>query len=177
MALNQELRDLIDEIAEAVRLRFDVNTPVDIDEVVKQMGGRIIPDPNLDQFADGKIRKIGDEEFEIRVSPYQSIKRRKFTIAHELGHLFLHMGFMTNPEVWKSQENQSFNRKGNSDVEYQANEFAAAFLMPEEEYKVVMDQNTSEDGTTVYTSRVADHFGVSVDTASNRGKWLGYLEW
>lgn len=177
MALNQELRDLIDEIAKAVRLEFDVSTPVDIDEIVKKMGGNIISDPNLDQFADGKIRKTGDETFEIRVSSYQSVKRRKFTIAHELGHLFLHMGFMTNPKIWENQEHQSFNIKGNSDVEYQANEFAAAFLMPKEEYKVVMDQNTSEDGTTVYTSRIADYFGVSVDTASNRGKWLGYLEW
>ena len=40
----------------------------------------------------------------IIVSPFQDEKRERFTIAHELGHLFLHMGYRTNNELWEKQE-------------------------------------------------------------------------
>ena len=55
------------------------------------------------------------------------------------------------------------------------NEFAAAFLMPKELYKRVMDENTV--GNAVYIAKVAQYFNVSIDAASYRGKWLGYLQW
>ena len=67
-----------------------------------------------------------------------------------------------------------FFRNGTSEEEYQANEFAAAFLMPEKKYREQLEKYT--EGFTVYTSRIADYFGVSVAAASNRGKWLGLLE-
>ena len=108
------------------------------------------------------------------VSPHQPIGRRNFTIAHELGHLFLHMGYKINQEIWERQEVTYF-RKGDSEEEYEANEFAAAFLMPKKVYKEIMDRHT--EGNIVYTSKIAEEFNVSVKAASNRGKWLGYLVW
>ena len=47
--------------------------------------------------------------------------------------------------------------------------------MPKDEYKKIMDYNTC--GNMVQTSKIADYFGVSVSAASNRGKFLGYLQW
>jgi Zn-dependent peptidase ImmA (M78 family) len=38
------------------------------------------------------------------ISPYQSEERRKFTIAHELGHLFLHMGYLLDSDLWSGQD-------------------------------------------------------------------------
>lgn len=32
-------------------------------------------------------------------------------------------------------------------------------------------------GNKVRTDEIANYFGVSVSAASNRGKFLGYLEW
>lgn len=49
--------------------------------------------------------------------------------------------------------------------------------MPKDKYKEVMDSNTDPDNVTVYTGNIAQYFNVSVDAASNRGKWLGFLEW
>lgn len=99
MALKYELRRVINEIAELVRKVYNVDGPVsDIDSVVSRMGGRVIEDPVIYDFSDGQIRKIGDSEFEIIVSPFQSLGRRNFAIAHELGHLFLHMDFMTDSD-------------------------------------------------------------------------------
>ena len=85
------------------------------------------------------------------------------------------MGFQTNKGLWDSQNNITYYRNGNSDLEYQSNEFAAAFLMPQRDYKQIMDQNTV--GNIVDTSAVARFFHVSIDAAANRGKWLGYLRW
>ena len=38
------------------------------------------------------------------------------------------MGYRTNKELWARQENNIYHRIGSSEKEYQANEFAAAFL-------------------------------------------------
>lgn len=109
MALKYELRQVINEIAELVRKIYTVDGPVsDIDSVVSRMGGRVIEDPIIYDFSDGQIRKIGDSEFEIIVSPFQSLERRNFAIAHELGHLFLHMDFMTDSDKWRKQSEKVY---------------------------------------------------------------------
>lgn len=169
MALKYELRQVINEIAELVRKIYIVDGPVsDIDSVVSCMGGRIIEDLGIYDFSGGQIRKIGDSEFEIIVSPFRSLERRNFAIAHELGHLFLHMGFMTDSDKWRKQREEVYYRNGNSELEYQANEFAAAFLMPRKDYKDELDKHIK--GNMVNTEKIARHFFVSIDAAVNRGK-------
>lgn len=176
MALSHTMRMLINELAENIRNYYGISGVIeDIDGIVERMGGRVIEDVNIDGFSDGKIKKSGRDSFEISVSPFQSKERRNFTIAHELGHLFLHMGYIINPEIWNQQNEAAYYRNGNSTQEYQCNEFAAAFLMPQKEYERVMLQYANKDW--VDTSKVAEHFKVSVDAAANRGKWLGYLRW
>lgn len=176
MALSSEIRNLINAMAEEVIDLYDIQIPIaNIEEVVQQMGGSVVDNSSINEFSDGKIRKTGDGSFTIEVSPFQTEERRNFTIAHELGHLFLHMGFQTNERKWEKQDNISYYRSGNSDLEYQSNEFAAAFLMPREKYKYIMDQYT--EGNFVNTAEVAKYFHVSIDAAANRGKWLGYLKW
>lgn len=176
MALSPDMKNLINNIAKEVLNIYNISVPIcNIDEVVHKMGGIVIEDPELDSFSDGKIRKTGKNQFEIVVSPFQTVERKNFTIAHELGHLFLHMGFLVDDARWKLQDNKTYYRNGNSAFEYQSNEFAAAFLMPKEEYKAIMDKYTED--TTVYTAEIARYFHVSTEAASNRGKWLGYLEW
>ena len=176
MSLSPKMKNLINDLAQEVINVFDIQIPItDIDQVVGKLGGKVLEDSSIDGFSDGEIRKLDSESFEIRVFPYQTRERRNFTIAHELGHLFLHMGFCTNPEEWNKQKSISYYRSGNSSLEYQSNEFAAAFLMPQKIYKEVMDKN--RDNNIVYTAKIAEYFHVSIDAAANRGKWLGYLEW
>lgn len=176
MALNNELKSLINDMAQTVLQLYNIPIPItNIDAAVKKMGGYIIENPSINRFSDGRIRKAGDNTFSIEISPFQTEERRNFAIAQELGHLFLHMGFKNNIDKWRAQDHTPYYRNGNPELEYQANEFAAAFLMPQSKYKEIMDKNT--DGTLVDTSKVAEYFHVSIDTAANRGKWLGYLEW
>lgn len=173
--MNMEQRILINNITQDIISNYGINIPINnIEEVVRQLGGNVEESLKMDFFADGSVRREGDR-FSIIISPFQSEERKKFTIAHELGHLFLHMGYQINDELWNSQEDLTYYRSGESLLEYQANEFAAALLMPKKSYEEIMSKNI--DGKYVCTSKIAEYFGVSVSAASNRGKFLGYLKW
>lgn len=170
--MDNATRIMINSLTQDILTLFNIQIPIqDIDELVGMLGGSIQTDFSC---TDGSVVKEG-ESFRILVSPFQDEKRRRFTIAHELGHLFLHMGYLTNAELWERQDENIYHRLGSSEKEYQANEFAAAFLMPQKEYIKIMNENII--GNKVNTSKVAEYFNVSVEAASNRGKFLGYLKW
>ncbi|MBR4025959.1 MAG: ImmA/IrrE family metallo-endopeptidase [Lachnospiraceae bacterium] len=175
--MNNEMRIQINALAEDIIKIFDIPTPIeDIDVVVETLGGKIQEDMESGSFSDGKIeREEVDGKFLIKIPYGQSESRKNFTVAHELGHLFLHMGYLIDAELWEKSKNKTFYRKGNSEIELQANEFAAAFLMPRKKYKEILDKYS--ESNYVLISKVADYFNVSIDAASYRGKWLGYLEW
>lgn len=173
--MDGELKKLINDFAQELIDTYKITVPItNINMVVSQFGGEIRTDETLSGYSDGYIRKVNDS-FEVVISPFQSDTRRNFTIAHELGHLFLHMGFILDIETWSKQDGRSYYRNGSNDEELQANEFAAAFLMPKKIYKEIIDKNTN--GNTVNITEIANYFNVSVYAASNRGKWLGYLQW
>lgn len=85
------------------------------------------------------------------------------------------MDFMTDSDKLRKQSKKVYYRNGSSELEYQANEFAAAFLMPRKDYKNKLDEHIK--GNMVNTEKIARHFFVSIDAAVNRGIELGYLEW
>lgn len=173
--MNNELRMLINNLTQDIIDLYNIQIPIqNINEVVTALGGHVEEGIDIDNMSDGSIRKQ-DNGFVIYVSPFQSTERRKFTIAHELGHLFLHMGYRINMDLWNKQKNATYYRSGDSLMEYQANEFAAALLMPKKVYKEKMDKYTI--GDKVETDKIASYFGVSISAASNRGKFLGYLQW
>ena len=170
--MDNSTRRMINSLAEDVLSAYNISVPIgNIDEIVEKLGGTIQKEAF---FSDGAVEKEGNG-FKIIVSPFQDEKRERFTIAHELGHLFLHMGYRTNNELWEKQENNIYHRIGNSEKEYQATEFAAAFLMPATEYLSVL--NKVAEGNMVDTSKIAEYFNVSIEAAANRGKFLGYLRW
>ncbi|MBR0429701.1 MAG: ImmA/IrrE family metallo-endopeptidase [Lachnospiraceae bacterium] len=165
-------RVYINNVTQRIMDGLEVQTPLEnIDELVERLGGRISSENALIGDTDGKVYKTQDASFVIEISPTQSFERRNFTIAHELGHLFLHMGYLTSPKTWECfPENVPFERKGNSEEEYQANEFAAALLMP----KNIFIQKVNEyaiDGF-VDMKKVAEYFRVSPSAAVNRGRFL-----
>ena len=170
--MDNSTRRMINSLAEDVLSAYNIAVPIgNIDEIVEKLGGTIQKEAF---FSDGAVEKEGNG-FKIIVSPFQDEKRERFTIAHELGHLFLHMGYRTNNELWEKQENNIYHRIGNSEKEYQANEVAAAFLMPATEYLAVLHKVA--EGNMVDTSKIAEYFNVSIEAAANRGKFLGYLRW
>lgn len=167
-------RKYISELAQRVMDVYGIETPIsDMKAIVKKFGGSVEEKIDFDDLCDGTIQKKGNDSFEIVISPFQNEQRKAFTIAHELGHLFLHMGFMTDKECWSTQNQTIYRRFGTTEQEYQANEFAASFLMPEKLYKNILDFYS--EGNRVNMNQVANYFHVSVSAAVNRGKFLGYL--
>ena len=173
--MNSTMRKNINNLAGDVLRLYDIGIPIDdMRKIVELMGGEVIEDTSLGAYADGTVMK-NRGNFVICIPPNQPKTRENFTIAHELGHLFLHMRYMIDEEFWNNTEKVVYKRKGSSLEENQANEFAAAFLMPQQEYKRILDLETA--GNIVNISNVARYFNVSVEAASYRGKWLGYLLW
>lgn len=165
-------RNYINQIASKLISALHIEIPiVNLEDVVSQLGGIIVENKSLNDAYDGTIKKTGESSFEIAISSYQSAKRKKFTIAHELGHLFLHMGYLLDPDLWNVQDEKIYRRFGTNEEEYQANEFAAALLMPREEFEKTVSELA--EGNRVDVQQVANHFMVSVSAAKNRGYFLG----
>lgn len=166
--MDKEVKELINNLTQDIVELYDIQIPLQsIEAIVNKLGGHIEK-----SFEEGIKRQNGI--FVIAVSKFQSAEGRTFTIAHELGHLFLHMGYRIDLNLWNQQKNGVYYSTNNILKEYQANEFAAAMLMSWKKYKEVLDKNII--GNKVDVSNIASHFGVSIFAASNRGKFLGYLQ-
>ena len=87
--------------------------------------------------------------------------KRKFVLAHELGHRLMHfqlMNFICNENDLKNWANAN----GNFRYEKEANEFAAALLMPRKAFHA--DVHSSPLSTELI-KEIADKFGTSLTSA------------
>ena len=99
----------------------------------------------------GSIFVHQKNSFDIVLPIFTSPIRDRFTIAHEIGHYFLHS--------LAGEHKICANREGSNLVEWEANWFAASFLMP----KYLIDEKKSID-----ENMIAEAFGVSRDAARYR---------
>jgi Zn-dependent peptidase ImmA (M78 family) len=116
----------------------------------------IVVDPwpiQTDKFS-GCLWK-NNEEWTIVLNSQQNPQRRLFTIAHELGHFFLHRHV-------RERFTCSFNTTSPlSRLEREANQFAAELLMPE-------DQVADYTRKFPSVARAARFFGVSEEAMQYR---------
>lgn len=166
--LNTELRpsplsnSAIAEYAERVARHHKVYGPsgkLDIDRLVKTLGGRVEVSRAL--FAPEALTVNSPSDFVVHLPPVTSNRRDRFTIAHELGHYFLHY-------LHEGKEGPAgFGRGQRNRAETQANVFASSLLMPEVEFRAA----ASRLGNDWWA--VADVFGVSPAAAEVRAQVLG----
>lgn len=124
-----------------------------IDYVRNQLHGKIEYTDTPKDSAGGSISVTSRNDFTIYLSKATSHKRDVFTIAHELGHYFLHS------KLGEVQINA--NRSEDIDeTEREANSFAAAFLMPEQRVRDLFSEKAGN------ISALAEAFKVSL-TAMN----------
>lgn len=146
--------------------------------IITRLGGELVLNNNLSH--DAEIKKVGEQNinFKIEYSPFQSEVRRNFSIAHELGHLFLHMLYLIDKKSWDNLPvGSSYKRLGSNEMESQANEFAAELLMPKDSYLNELSKNEFSGLNKYNIKPVANKFKVSEQAAINRGRWLGVLSW
>ena len=97
-------------------------------EAIARRYARIV-ERNLDPGISGALVPVKDGQWLILVNEDHAPTRKRFTIAHELGHLLLH-GFKSvhADRAFKFRDAQS--SEGSAAEEIEANQFAAELLMP-----------------------------------------------
>ena len=174
--MNSTKRDLINNIAVKIRNILNITTDnFDIKTLVEELDGNLVfNDFSINEAIITKSSSDSPNAFEIMVNNNYNSQRIRFSIAHELGHLFLHMQYLINPDEWNNIEpGTSHARNTNipySRYEAEANEFAAAFLMPKDRFLEVAEENFYN------LNKIASIFNVSIESAKIRGKVLGIWE-
>ncbi len=143
-----------------------------LEPLVAQLGGKILyRNPSrLPNGAPESIRVFSSRHFEIYLPSTTSLERDRFTVAHELGHFFLHYPLVmrTRPGVcmvatrWVDETDKVQQR-----AEWEANWFAAAFLMPEAIFKSEFTRLSGQ------IPEIASKFGVSSAAVEVRSSSLG----
>ena len=133
----------IDPYAQAQQLlaRLGVKSaPTPVEKVAKALGAQVRFSPLDDELSGMIYIKSGVPI--IGVNSLHHPNRQRFTIAHELGHLELHREMITtNVHVDKNFPalmRDSNSATGTEQIEIQANQFAAALLMPSALLKQVL---------------------------------------
>lgn len=165
-------RTEINGLAKTILEGLELQVPVELETAVSRLGGKLRLESQMAGRMEALIRK-SEERFEIVLSDSKPETRRRFSIAHELGHLFLHMGYLLDPDTWASTEDYRdavYYRFGHSVEELEANEFAAAFLMPQEEFESVVKSCTKNGKCSI--ERVGNHFKTSREAVMRRGQSL-----
>lgn len=112
----------IDRYARDVGEHYEIYSPegqANIDELLRILGGKTeIARDDESMF----VERQG--KFTIYVPRLTSLRRDRFTVAHELGHYFLHYVYAGLNEPTK------FTRGASHRMEIEANFFAASLVMP-----------------------------------------------
>ena len=154
----------------ATRLDFEIADP--LEPIVGLLGGKIVFKDTIGSSEKPEsIIVRSKKDFTIYLGRVTSWERDRFTIAHELGHLFLHYpmaqkqspGLPMKATRWVDEEDSEQMR-----AEWEANWFSAAFLMPE-----VLFRKAFNPGKL---AQIAIKFGVSVPAVKNRAKSLSLMD-
>lgn len=164
-----ERRNRIERFTQFIRTRLALSSPLNMLSVCQQLDVQCVSVSNADYDA----RIFFDEEQNkvfINYAQNRVPERIQFSVAHELGHLFLHM-LRKDGSIDKRRE---YYRKNNdpNQIEHEANAFAASLLMPREEFFSICLVNLDSENN-IYLDKVAKHFGVSQQAANVRGSVLG----
>jgi len=129
---------------------------------VEQLGGTVVIGPVDSTGSTGFLQVEEDGSFLIALSPLPGDHRNRFTIAHELGHYFLHA------KVGKQKLYAT--RQAGSRVEWEANWFAGSFLMPAQQFVEAWKRHRGRIGYLI------SHFRVSGGAIQIRADTLREME-
>lgn len=136
--------------------------PVSLRDVVSALNLEVVQTAGEPFFCEAALLPVGDGH-QIVLRGASSEQRRRFTIAHEIGHFVLHplrlapeRGGDPGNAVWQQQERE-------------ADQFAAELLMPEH----LVREAVLREGPDA--ARLADHFEVSKAAMQTRLRWLGLV--
>jgi len=116
----------------------------DIFETAENLGGRIrLGSINDSEKQSGTLVAKTLSDWTIYLSPIETAARDRFAIAHDLGHLILHLPLCRRRNPHSVMRAARYCRGGDAAsklAEWEANWFAMAFLMPAEEFKALFEE-------------------------------------
>lgn len=107
--------------------------PVNVEKLAGSLGVEIYYDDLEDDISGFLAIKNGKATIVVNEGHHQN--RRRFTIAHELGHFFLHVKDLNDEELFIDKvkfHRDQMSALGVERREVEANRFAAELLMPED---------------------------------------------
>ena len=155
-------------LAESIAKQLDFGPGDDVQALVSRLGGTVKIEDTLteDPARSGSLFVESPTKFTIIVPTHTGQLRDRFTVAHELGHFMLHY-------MWRRHHGAKLDspmmalRKGSDRIEWEANWFAAAFLMPSASFAEEFARAGARLGA------VASKFEVSLAAAEVRARQLG----
>lgn len=161
---------------------FLATAPIDLEKIISHIGVEIDYSVDLDKISTAGSVSINDKNALIWINPLENAyePRKRFTVAHEIGHLVRHI----KPENGVKEfidTKKTLNRMDSywDSKEYEANNFAAQLLMPQKLLKQHGNQLISEykgenEGKnmplSVFIKKMATLFNVSEPAMNYRLK-------
>lgn len=139
----------------AVNLRkqylLDNNKEVNIFQLVEKMNIKYI-EANIGEGILGACKSIGLKRLIVVDPNIEYLPQKRFTIAHEIGHLLMHQG---NHRCVVSMFDEGKTKSG---IESEANEFASEFLMPQ---NILKNYLKTQDITLDLIKKISDNYNTS----------------
>lgn len=145
--------------------RAQRSVPVNVIGFANELGV-LVHEAWLDHGISGELMRLTDGRYQINVNATDRPTRRRFTIAHELGHYIYHRhligeGIDDDRAYRSTYVGRYHNRNIGPAQETEANKFAASLLMPNH----LIDQFRDQD---IDVRAVANMFEVSEQALSIR---------
>lgn len=163
--------------------RFD-RAPVDIERLAMQYSSKTSPDSPIQHVTKRNLPGCmgalvyGESiprQWAIMYHHDQSPGRTAYTIGHEFGHYILHRKLIEEDDQYEDGiycDESSVLRREGSDIEQEADEFAANVLMPLHDFRKQISATAVPNFDDL--GEIATRYGVSLTAATLR--WLEYTE-
>ncbi len=160
-----KINDRLEEITSDILLNNDMYiVPVDVIKIANNNDIKVFEE-ELDKKVSGAIRFNEEaQKFEILVNSEEADVRKRFTIAHELGHYFLHGDVLKSKCV---HVDVLYRAELKTEDEKDADYFAGALLMNQTLLRKLRNNNT--------ITELAEIFNVSTSAMTVRLDILGIL--
>jgi len=150
------------------------STPVPVDRVAAAVGASIRFEA-FDGQMSGMVLRSTDGTAVIGINSNHSAVRRRFSIAHEIGHLVLHEEDALHVDAWTPFAYRTDTSSlGTDPREIEANQFAAELLMPEQLVRADV-QGFADLSVEDVVERMAERYEVSAQAMTLRLHRLGLI--
>jgi len=162
-------KQIVDSFGSKIAESLALKPGQELGRVVESLGGEtVFGYRSFDEFSGGSIIVRKFDDFTITLSEITSPKRDRFTVAHELGHLCMHYEPLVEElgenVVMRATRDKREGDPAHERAEWEANWFAAGFLMPADRFR--------EMAETLNTTGLATFFNVSEKAVEVRKKTL-----